>query len=335
MTKIAKLAGVSQATVSRVINEYPGVSPETAEEVMRVIKELGYQPRGRSNRRHAGGLRSGLIAMVASMVDVIQHSELFTRTLFGASQALGERGLKLVLVQLLQNGEFVPSIKQGEIDGVLVVGECTKSQIQKQFGDVSMVWLTSHSDVTGDHVLAGNEAVGRLAAEYLVNEGCNNLVYFNPDPGRAVYRSRWSAFRLKCEELNRKSYLVSSQKENLISVWGIDKEGLSEQLQKMTETLLGLDLDSVGIFVPDDNITALVYPILRENGIKPERDVRIISCCNEQAYLSALKPRPATIDLGHQLMGHRAVEQLIWRIKHPRLEDNRPFQVTISPVLVK
>ncbi len=335
MTKIAKLAGVSQATVSRVINEHPSVSAETAQEVLRIIKQLGYQPKGRSSRRQIDGIRSGLIAMVASFPDVMQHSELFTRTLFGASQALGERGLKLVLIQLLRNGEFVPSVKPGDVDGVLVVGGCTKSQISKHFGELPMVWLTSHSDVTGDHVLAGNEAVGRLAARYLSEEGCKNLVFFNPDVGRAVYRSRWAAFRLQSEELGTRAYQLSSSRKDLISIWGIDKEELSRELETMVDEFLSMRLESAGFFVPDDNVTALLYPILYEKGIKPCHDVGIVSCCNEQAYLTALKPRPATIDLGHKLMGHRAVEQLIWRIKHPRLEDNRAFQVTISPVLVK
>ncbi len=334
MTKIAKLAGVSQATVSRVINEQPGVSSETVREVMRVIKEMGYQPRGRANKRNLGGIRTGLVAMVASMVDVIQHSELFTRTLFGASQALGERGVKLVLVQRLQNGEFVPAVKLGSVDGVLVVGGCTESQIRENFGNVPMVWLTSHSDVTGDHVLAGNEAVGQLAAEYLHRKGARNLVFFNPDPSFAVYRSRGAAFRLKAEELNTQSIMISNDTEGLISRWGVNKKELSVSLEKMADEFVSLGLESAGIFVPDDSVTSLLYPILYEKGIKPVTEVPVISCCNEQPYLSGLNPKPATIDLGHQLIGHRAVEQLFWRIRHPQLEDNRPFQVTISPVLV-
>ncbi len=198
-----------------------------------------------------------------------------------------------------------------------------------------MVWLTSHSDVTGDHVLAGNEAVGQLAAEYLHRKGARNLVFFNPDPSFAVYRLRGAAFRLKAEELGVQAITVSNKKEGLISVWGINKDELSASLEKMIDEFMSMRPESVGIFVPDDSVTSLLYPILYEKGIKPVTDVPIISCCNEQAYLSALKPKPATIDLGHKLMGHRAVEQLFWRIRNHQLEDNRPFQVTISPVLVE
>lgn len=41
---IAKLSGVSRSTVSRVINDYPDISPATKEKVWKVIKENGYYP---------------------------------------------------------------------------------------------------------------------------------------------------------------------------------------------------------------------------------------------------------------------------------------------------
>ncbi len=44
LKEVAKLAGVSLATASRVINDYPGVRPQTRERVKQVIKESGYQP---------------------------------------------------------------------------------------------------------------------------------------------------------------------------------------------------------------------------------------------------------------------------------------------------
>ena len=44
LEQIAKLAGVSRTTASRVINDLPGVSPSTRERVLRVVREHGFQP---------------------------------------------------------------------------------------------------------------------------------------------------------------------------------------------------------------------------------------------------------------------------------------------------
>ena len=44
LKQIAKLAGVSRSTVSRVINSHPGVRPQTRERVLHIIREYGYEP---------------------------------------------------------------------------------------------------------------------------------------------------------------------------------------------------------------------------------------------------------------------------------------------------
>ena len=53
---------------------------------------------------------------------------------------------------------------------------------------------------------------------------------------------------------------------------------------------------------------------------------------NETPYLANLHPRPATIDLGPEVTGRRAVEQLLWRIRHGT--ESRRVQVIVEPVLV-
>ena len=335
MTKVAKLVGVSQATISRVVNDQPGVSDQVALKVMEAIKQAGYQPRPRSRKKPFEEICAGAVAVVVGGEDIVYHSELFTRTLFGTSQALGQHGLKLILVQVSKEGEFLPSFKAGEVDGVLVIGACAKEDIVKHFGQVPMVWLTSHSDQAGDHILAGNEAIGRLAAEYLFKKGRSNLVFFNPDPSFQVYNSRWAAFRLMAEELGVQICMISNHRKGLISGPALDRKELLESLNSMVHELSEKDFVTAGLFVPDDIVTALLYPLLHQKGLVEEKDLLLISCCNEQAYLSGLEPKPATIDLGHEIMGCRAVEQLLWRIRNPAIEDNRPLQVTIAPVLVK
>jgi DNA-binding LacI/PurR family transcriptional regulator len=44
LKQIAKLAGVSRSTVSRVINNHPGVRPQTRERVLQIVREYGYEP---------------------------------------------------------------------------------------------------------------------------------------------------------------------------------------------------------------------------------------------------------------------------------------------------
>ena len=58
---IAQLAGVSRSTVSRVINNYPDISPETKEKVLKVIEENGYYPN--LSAKKLAGKKSGIIGL--------------------------------------------------------------------------------------------------------------------------------------------------------------------------------------------------------------------------------------------------------------------------------
>ncbi|HEX3806434.1 MAG TPA: LacI family DNA-binding transcriptional regulator [Gaiellaceae bacterium] len=91
MAQIADLAGVSMATVSRVINGRDGVSEEKREAVERVVREHGYRPALGARSLSAG--RTGLIAVTVPWI----APSYFTLTIAGVTAALDERELRAVL----------------------------------------------------------------------------------------------------------------------------------------------------------------------------------------------------------------------------------------------
>src|SRR5471032_1289720 len=79
---IAGLAGVSIATVSRVLNDRPDVAPDTREAVLRVVRKHGF-----STNRGARGLSSGRTGIVGSTVPIVNAS-YFGAIIAGAAEAL-------------------------------------------------------------------------------------------------------------------------------------------------------------------------------------------------------------------------------------------------------
>jgi DNA-binding LacI/PurR family transcriptional regulator len=61
--------------------------------------------------------------------------------------------------------------------------------------------------------------------------------------------------------------------------------------------------------------------------------LEIISCDNEEQFLSRVAPRPATIDINLELVGRRGVQQLLWRMRHP--EARNRITVLVEPRLVE
>jgi LacI family transcriptional regulator len=116
---IASAAGVSIATVSRVLNGRPDVSAETRESVLRVVREEGFTT-NRSARALSGG-RTGLVGVTLPMV----HVEYFSRILWGASEALYERDMRTVLCPTMheqdREASLLDRLLRGTTDGALLL----------------------------------------------------------------------------------------------------------------------------------------------------------------------------------------------------------------------
>ncbi len=116
---IAALAGVSVATVSRVLNTRPDVSPATRDLVLRHVRERGYVT-SRNARALAGG-RTGLIGLTVPYM----LGDYFTQIVAGATDALYERDARLVVCPTRYERDREASLLQrlmhGTTDGALVI----------------------------------------------------------------------------------------------------------------------------------------------------------------------------------------------------------------------
>ena len=127
--EIASAAGVSIATVSRVLNERPGVAAETRGAVLRVVRDHGFTA-NRSARALSGG-RTGLIGVMLPMVG----SPYFAAILSGAAEALYEQDMRMVLCPTLHHHErevtLLDRLMHGTTDGaVLMLPEESNAELK-------------------------------------------------------------------------------------------------------------------------------------------------------------------------------------------------------------
>ena len=116
---VAREAGVSIATVSRVINGRPDVSAETREAVLRVVREHGFTS-NRSARALSAG-RTGLVGMTVPFV----NGAYFGGILAGASEALYEQDMRIVLCPTAhehrREATLLERLMKGITDGALLL----------------------------------------------------------------------------------------------------------------------------------------------------------------------------------------------------------------------
>jgi LacI family transcriptional regulator len=116
---LARLAGVSTASVSRALNGKPGVSSATRKAITRLAQEHGYKSSETARALSAG--RTGRIAVTLPVI----HAEYFARILAGASETLQQRGLSLMLETTGHNHEMqlaaLGKLMRSGADGALLL----------------------------------------------------------------------------------------------------------------------------------------------------------------------------------------------------------------------
>lgn len=119
---IARLAGYSKATVSKVINNYPGISETTREKIMQVVKKYGFEPNIQA--RNLAGKKDKVIGIFILDKGGL-GSYFFQYTIALIVEKAEEKNVK-VLISLIKTSEEKIKIKQlidnGTIQGAIVIG---------------------------------------------------------------------------------------------------------------------------------------------------------------------------------------------------------------------
>jgi LacI family transcriptional regulator len=331
--EIARLAGVSQATVSRVINRHPGVSDDNVHAVRTAMKRVQYTPRPRKWQfQQPTNLAAKNIAVLLLDESYANHSTLAVLKLQGVGRALREAGCNMIFGLVGSADDLPPLVAAGKVEGVLLWGQQAPRGLLSKLGKLPSVWLSSHAGEGSQSTLMGNEAVGRIAAEYLIERGCQRLALLNVSHELPSHRARGEGFQFAAHQAGLPVEVIAGDESSPPQPPRWNPRELEPRVAELVDRLLVAAPRADGVFVPNDQLTAIVHRMLKARGVDLRNDLRMVSTGNDEPYLLGLDPRPATIDLGPELTGRCAVQQLLWKIKNPN-ETSR-VQVTVEPKLV-
>lgn len=336
MVDVARAAGVSQATVSRVINNPQEVSEDLVRQVHEAMSKLNYRPPTRHQRKAQARVKkrhAGLVALLQFDDYHLAHADVLVRALHGIEEALAEYGIGFVLARATHPEELPSCFGNGQIMGVLLDGVEPNRAIMEQIRAIPHIWLSSYRDEQGDHALVGNAAISRMAARYLAKRGHRHVGFVSCCGSFPVVQARAEAFRFAAAGMQLEAELfVDERMPDARNNSYLPLEKLEALLEAQVERMLAARPRITGLFVPHDLMTARMYRILQRRGVVAGRDVEIISCGNQMSALAGLYPCPATIDVGSEIIGRHAVEQLLRHIEHPG-ETSR-VRLVVEPVLI-
>ncbi|MBO3676354.1 LacI family DNA-binding transcriptional regulator [Streptomyces sp. NEAU-YJ-81] len=197
---VARLAGVSQATVSRVLQGSARVSPETRERVQTAMKQAGYHPNAAARAMRTR--RAGTIGVVVADIT----NPFYPQLLEAVSDELGRAGQRMTLWNATGPSEAsaLEAIREGAVDGLLFT---TVTQMSKpleealQRNEPVVLLHRGLDDIGCDQVTADNVAGGRLAARYLVGAGHERIGFLRGPQSASTALHRERGFREMLGEL--------------------------------------------------------------------------------------------------------------------------------------
>ncbi len=300
--EIAKEAGVSRSTVSRVINNDPNVNEQTRERVLEVVNSNNYVP-NRAARKLAGG-RTGVIGLVIP----IGVSRLFVEPFFPiliqsvtnrCNQVnrsvmfwLGEpeyerRSITQILSNDLLDGVIVSSLK----DQDPIVAALHHSQIP-------FVLIGRYRDLPVNFVDIDNEKCAQVAVNYLLQTGRKRIATITGVADTMVSRERLDGYRAT---LAKAGFAVDN---NLIAEGGFVEEGGYAAMAKI------FPHKPDAVFATNDAMAVGAIRFLREQGVRVPEDVGVVGF-DDAPFAASYKPALTTIAQPIGELGRRAVDMLV------------------------
>lgn len=295
---VAKLAGVSPTTVSRVLNNRGYLSQHTKDRVAQAIEELNYRPN--EVARALLGQRTKMIGVIMPTVAL----PFFGEVVVGLEHALERRGYRLILCNSLgraeQEREYLELLMNNRVDGII---SGAHNDAIPEYAEITLPVVTIDRELSPHipNVRCDNESGGRLATELLLRRGCRRPALLTSTSGPRNLR-----------EVGYRSVLAKAGIEPTIGTVNFHTpEPLrSQQIGRWLEKWLP-SVD--GIFATDDLMAGTVLGWAARARIAVPDQLRVVGFDGTDAVRRAL-PMLTTIRQPIPLICRSAVDLLLDRI---------------------
>lgn len=323
--EIAKQAGVSRSTVSRVINNDPNVNEQTRERVLEVVSSNNYVP-NRAARKLAGG-RTGVIGLVIP----IGVSRLFVEPFFPILiQSVTNRCNHLNRSVMFWLGEpeyerrsITQILSNDLLDGVIVSSLQDKDPIVAALhhSQIPFVLIGRYRDnLPVNFVDIDNEKCTQAAVNYLIQTGRKRIATITGVEGTLVSRERLDGYRAT---LAKAGFTVD---ENLIAAGGFVEEGGYSAMAKIWPH------KPDAVFATNDAMAVGAIRYLREQGVRVPEDVAVVGF-DDAPFAASYKPSLTTIAQPIGELGRQAVDMLVKLIEQQ--PDEPMNQVLPSDLIIR
>ncbi|WFU80726.1 LacI family DNA-binding transcriptional regulator [Bradyrhizobium sp. CIAT3101] len=302
VVEIAKRAGCSIATVSRVLNRPQSVAHEMRERILRIVEEVGYVPNG--SARALRSSRSRLIGLIVPTLD----SAIFTRMLEGLESRLAPAGASLIYsatgYDLDREIREVRNLIEKGVDGIVLVGTTHRKETLKLLHERRVRFAVTYS-LSNDHSIPSmgfdNRSGGALAANYLADLGHKHLAVI---AGITRENERASG-RLE-------GFLAAAERRGISrsSIVVVEAPYEFSRGRAAVKLILNQNRNVTAIFCGSDVLAVGALRGCRDAELSVPQDISMIGFDNLD-IAEYLTPGLTTVDVPARLMGEQAANYFL------------------------
>jgi DNA-binding LacI/PurR family transcriptional regulator len=322
LEEVARVAGVSRATVSRVVNRVSTVDNELRETVQRAIDATGYRPNLAA--RSLVTRRAGSVALVLPDECRIFGDPFFGRVVEGAMGVVQPQGVHLVvtLAGSSTHQHLVADLRQGRLDGAILIHTHLSDPLPALLVASKLPVVLSGRPVDSklriSHVDVDQAAGARLAADRLVQLGRRRVATIAGPLNSPAGLDRLEGFR------------AAMAAHGVVDVPFAEGDFSSESGARAVERLLAERRDLDGLFVASDLMAQGALPVLRRAGRRVPDDVAVVGFDDSSSAL-VCDPLLTTV---RQPVEDMAAEMVRLLLDHVARPDRPVSSVVFSPTLV-
>ncbi|QSO51024.1 LacI family DNA-binding transcriptional regulator [Alicyclobacillus curvatus] len=313
---VARMAGVSVSTVSRVINESGYSSPETRQKVLQCMQELGFSPND-----VARGLVSGRTASIGLLIPDVSNP-FFADIARGAEDAAIAQGYSLILCnsdwKMERERMYLDTLRSKRVEGVVVAGSRSEEDtLKKAIGTLPFVMVDRRAKKIGASVWIDNTQGAMAATEHLIDIGCKRIAHITGPELSPSSTARLEGFKRVVKQANVDYRII----EGDFRYAGGYEAG--------RQLFIGGSAPD-GIFAANDLMAIAVIQVAQSLGIRVPEDVVVVGYDNI-AMAEYVSPKLTTVEQPGYQMGTSGFELLYEQLVHP---DTKVSDIEFTPRMI-
>ena len=315
---VAALAGVSTSTVSRVCNNNPAISRETADRVRQAIAELGYEVSSPSEPAAPQSIKMIGIVLPPSDPDAFENN-FFLKAIRGISQICNQRQTASTIITGQDYTELLHSVKtlhlSGRIDGFILLYSRKNDVIADYLCDqaIPYVIVGKPQDPSGATLCIDNDnlVAGRDATDYLYNLGHRRIGFLGKGKNHIYAADRQAGWQLSLV-----LHGLTPRPEDCIEMEHVYSDDAPLQ------QLLCREDRPTAFVVSDDLLGLALERACAATGLSIPEDLSIIAF-NNSLYSHLASPQLTTVHINAYQLGQEAATQIIGYLDNPNLRTTR------------